>query len=131
MGRVLSRRRHGDGGGWAIWLIPLLIGLPASLVLSVLTLPAPNAGRVTGVFAPAGEGLSAFLALLQVEPDLRLVDERWNGRLIFVISEREDFPRLARRNGALIMFDAQSVGCRFSPDRSAPAKLAASKAGGP
>ncbi len=111
MGRILSAGQGGASGGWRIWLAPLLMGLPASLAITLLSLPAPQIGQVTGVITPTHEGLSGFFALLRVDPDLRLVDQRWGGRLIFVVSKRQDFPRLARRSGVLLLFDARSVGC--------------------
>ncbi len=115
MGGVLTRRPDREAVTWRVWLGPVLTGLPASLMIALLSLPAPRAGEVTGVIIPAGAGVSGLLALTRVDSDLRVVDQRWNGRLIFAVFERRDFVQLARRNGALVLFDAKSIGCRFAP----------------
>jgi hypothetical protein len=84
-----------------------------------MSLPAPRAGQVVGVLAPTASGLSSFQALRRIDPDLRLVDLRWGGRLIFVRSDRADLPSLAHRVGVLFLFDAALVGCGVAGDAAA------------
>jgi hypothetical protein len=89
------------------------MAIPASLFLAVLSLPGPRVGQVSGVINTSAQGAVGFLSLLQLDPDLRLVDQRWGGHLIFVVSQKVNFAKLARTAGAILVFDAKSVGCSF------------------
>lgn len=118
MGRALNGRPSGETVGWRIWLGPALLGFPAAALIALLSLPASHAGQVQGVFIPATSGVTGFAVLRQAEPDLKVIDQRWSGRLLFVISRRQDFAELAHSNGALIVFDAKDFGCGFGEDGS-------------
>ena len=90
-----------------------MMALPMSVLIAVLSLPGPRAGQIAGVVTLSAGGASGFLSLLQLDPDLRLVDQRWAGHLIFVVSQKNNFAELARSAGAVVVFDAKSVGCDF------------------
>lgn len=109
MGFVLTAEK----AGWHLWIFPMMLAIPTSLILSVLSLPEPRAGQVAGVVNVSTSGAAGFLDLLQLDPDLRLVDQRWNGHVIFVVSQKTNFAQLARQTGALVVFDAKAVGCNF------------------
>lgn len=95
-----------------------MMAVPASLFLAVLSLPGPRIGQVAGVVNISAGGAAGFMSLLHGDPDLQLVDQRWNGHLIFVVSQKVNFVQLARQSGALVVFDAKGVGCNFSSQNS-------------
>ena len=97
-----------------IWLCPIALGLLASLTIGLMSLPPARSGRVAGAVIMSGQEGAALAAMLQSDPDLRLVDRRWRGRVIFVVFRNPDFPAAARKNGIFLMFDAKSVGCSFA-----------------
>jgi hypothetical protein len=72
-----------------------------------------QSGQVTGVINASVQGTEGILSLLELDPDLRLVDQRWGGRLVFVVSQKINCADRARTAGAIIVFDAKSVGCSF------------------
>ena len=99
---------------WRIWIAPMITAILASVFLALLSLPEPRIGQVAGVVGIFAGGAHGFQLLLQIDPDLRWVDQRWNGHMIFVVSQRVDFVQRARQLGAVFMFDAKAVGCSFS-----------------
>ncbi len=103
-----------ENDGWRLWIAPLIFAIPASIALSILSLPGPRSGEIAGVVMVSTGGAAGFLALVQIDPTLQLVDQRWQGHLIFVVSQQHNFAQLARSAGAEIVFDAKAVGCNFS-----------------
>jgi hypothetical protein len=72
--------------------------------------PSPNG--VTGVLFGFGRNSAATLsALFAADPDARLVDVRWGGRLVFVSYRDPAFPAKVATFGAWHSFDAIAAGC--------------------
>jgi hypothetical protein len=94
-----------------VWLAPLIFGAVASSFFTIAALPRPRVGEVTGIVILDFDARMALDNMLKFDPDLRVVDQRWGGRAVFVVFARPDFPRIVRASDHVLMFDAKSFGC--------------------
>jgi len=103
-----------DASWRQIWLRPIGIGLLGSLLFGFMNLLQPRSGQIVGAVIMPGRHDAALVAMLRSDPDLRLVEDRRNSRVIFVVYRRPDFPDVVRNSGVLFMFEANAAGCHFA-----------------
>ena len=86
------------------------VSIAAILLLPFTNPPRPH--RVTGIlFGPGFDARQGLILMADADPNIRFLDSRWHGRLVYVLYDAIGFPDAVRRSGALYIFDAVSAGC--------------------
>ena len=90
-----------------------ILALAGVVLVSLIPFTAkPVPHRTAGIlFGPGFDGRTSVAAVSTADPKAKLIDIRWQGRLVFVDYADVNFPATLQKAGALYMFDAIAAGC--------------------